>query len=233
MNYTKIIKDELRKNYRNKIIYASEVYNKVFSKKYISIASFYQTIERMYKNKELKKLSKGVYYYNKENDFGEIPVSNDEIFNRYTSNNKGMIIGYRLYTDLKLTTQVSKKISIYTSSLKGQTKNIRNIELKRVGLKFTNEIVKNIQILEVLENFETIEDLNLYSFYNYAKEYVDSYNEIALKKVLEVMKYKKSTISFLRNILVYFNAKHSIDNYLSSFSKYKHKTMKEIYEFIQ
>ena len=55
MNYTKIIKDELRKNYRNKIIYASEVYNKVFSKKYISIASFYQTIERMYKNMQKQK----------------------------------------------------------------------------------------------------------------------------------------------------------------------------------
>jgi hypothetical protein len=232
MIHSQIIKAELYKNYKNKIIYASEVYVRHFSKTDITEASFFQTLERMYKNKEIKKLSKGIYYFPKENEFGEIPISDREIICKYIDKNKGMFVGYHLYSKLRLTTQVSKKINIYTSNLENQTRNIKNISLNRVNLRFNEITKKNIEMLDVLENFNNIEDLNYDVFYQYAKEYSNSYNEESLIKILKVMKYKKSTLSFLLNVLEHFNIQNSIKKYLSPLSKYNHITMNEICNLI-
>ena len=51
--------------------------------------------------------------------------------------------------------------------------------------------------------------------------------------VIEKMNYKKSTISFLNNILNYFSVDNHLDKYLSSLSKYNHRSMEEIYELAQ
>ena len=57
MNY---IKYELSKYKENEVIFASKLYKeKLYNK--VSEAAFYKTLERMTKNKEIEKLSKGIY----------------------------------------------------------------------------------------------------------------------------------------------------------------------------
>ena len=230
MNYTQIVKNELRSNYKNKIIYASKVYKEKFENIGITEASFYQTLERMFKNKEINKVSKGVYRFVKENQFGPIPVSEEELIHNYIKNNKGMFVGYSIYQQYKITTQVPKKIFLYSSNLDGETKNLKNIQIRRVNISFNEHNVKNIEMLEILENFNKIEEINLKSFYKYAENFSNTYNERSLKKVLSIMKYKKSTIAFLRDILEFFEVENTLSSYLSSLSKYKYMKMKEIYE---
>ena len=87
-------------------------------------------------------------------------------------------------------------------------------------------------MLEIIENFNKIEEINLKSFYKYAENFSNTYNERSLKKVLSIMKYKKSTIAFLHDILDFFEVENTLSSYLSSLSKYKYMKMKEIYKII-
>ncbi|MBQ1658480.1 MAG: hypothetical protein II059_01385, partial [Clostridia bacterium] len=46
----------------NTLIFASKLYREKFSKE-ISETAFAQILSRLYRNKEIERLSKGVYYY--------------------------------------------------------------------------------------------------------------------------------------------------------------------------
>ena len=230
MNYSEIVRNELNKYNKNEIIFASKLYKEKLYDKNVTETSFYKILERMYKNKEIEKLSKGIYYFPRITKFGVVPISDEEIISIFTKNNEGMIVGYNLYNKLNLTTQISKKIIIYSSNVDNDIKNIRNIEIKNVNIKYSKEYIKIIEMLEVLQNFYEIEDLNYNAFYNYAKEFSTTYNEKFTNNVLKNINYKKSTISFLNNILNYFEVENNLDQYLSSLSKYKHILMEEIYE---
>lgn len=230
MNYCNIIKEELNRYSENEMIFASKLYKEKLYKKNVTETSFYKVLERMCLSNELSKLSKGVYYYPKKSKFGITPISDEEIISRYIEKNNGMIIGYHLFNKLNLTTQVSKKITLYSTNVESETKNIRNIEIKNISLKINDEYKKIIEMLEVLQSFNKIQDLNYNAFYEYARNFSKEYNEDILKKVLVEKKYKKSTISFLRNILNYFEIRNELDKYLSSLSKYNHIDMEEVYE---
>lgn len=230
MNYCNIIKEELNRYSENEMIFASKLYKEKLYKKKVTETSFYKVLERMCLSNELSKLSKGVYYYPKKSKFGITPISDEEIISRYIEKNNGMIIGYHLFNKLNLTTQVSKKITLYSTNVEGETKNIRNIEIKNISLKINDEYKKIIEMLEVLQSFNKIQDLNYNAFYEYARNFSKEYNEDILKKVLVEKKYKKSTISFLRNILNYFEIRNELDKYLSSLSKYNHIDMEEVYD---
>lgn len=230
MNYCNIIKEELNRYSENEMIFASKLYKEKLYKKNVTETSFYKVLERMCLSNELSKLSKGVYYYPKKSKFGIIPISDEEIISSYIEKNNGMIIGYLLFNKLNLTTQVSKKITLYSTNVEGETKNIRNIEIKNISLKINDEYKKIIEMLEVLQSFNEIQDINYNAFYEYARNFSKEYNEDILKKVLVEKKYKKSTISFLRNILNYFEIRNELDKYLSSLSKYNHIDMEKVYE---
>ena len=114
MNYSKIIRDELNKFYKNELLFASDLYKEKLYNKNVSETSYYKLLERMYENKEIEKLSKGIYYFPKTSKYGVIPISDNEIISEFTKKNKGMVVGYYLYNKLNLTTQISKKHIIYT-----------------------------------------------------------------------------------------------------------------------
>ena len=230
MNYSEIVRNELDKYRKNEIIFASKLYKEKLYIKNVSETSFYKLLERMYKNKEIEKLSKGIYYFPKTTKFGVVPISDEEIISIFIKNNEGMVVGYNLYNKLNLTTQISKKITIYSSNVENEIKNIRNIEVKNVNTKYSKEYIKIIEMLEVLQNFYEIQDMNYNVFYNYAKEFSNQYNEKVTNEIIKKMNYKKSTISFLNNILNYFKVENNLNQYLSSLSKYKHILMEEIYE---
>ena len=63
--------------------------------------------------------------------------SEKEIIAAFTQNDTGMVVGYALYNKLSLTTQVSKNIQIYTSSLDEQKKQIGNVFLQKYDMIFS------------------------------------------------------------------------------------------------
>ena len=153
MNNVEFIKSELNKYGKNEIIFASKLYKEVLFNKQVSELSFYKTLERMYKKKEIEKLSKGIYYFPKNSKYGIIPISDEEIASVFTNNNSGMIVGYKLYNKLKLTTQISKNYNIYSSNVTNTQKKIRNIEIKNIQINFSKEYIRIIEMLEVLQNY--------------------------------------------------------------------------------
>ena len=56
--------------------------------------------------------------------------SEKEIIAAFTENDVGMVVGYVLYNKLRLTTQVSKNIQIYTSALDEPKKQFGNVFYK-------------------------------------------------------------------------------------------------------
>ena len=90
-----------------------------------------------------------------------------------------------------------------------------------------------IHMLEVLQNFDRIQDLNSGCFIEYCKNFVSTYNDATFKVVNTQKKYQKRTISFLKNILDFYNVSNDLDRYLSTMSDYKHPTMEEIIKSIE
>ena len=232
MNCYDYIKEVLQGYNANELIFASEM----FSEKLHGIVTemaFYKTLERMEKSGELIKISKGIYHLPLVSKYGIVPISTAEIVSTFTSNNNGTVVGYSLYNSLNLTTQVPKTINVISSSLENQTKNIKNVFIKRVSIYFSNEIKKMIHALEVLQDFYNIEDINYPAFISFVKEIAEEYDEKTFEDVIRTINYKKSTISFLQEILNYFDKENNLHKYLSDLSIYKHPTMEEIYEIAQ
>ena len=88
MSYSEIIKYELDRHSKNELIFASKLYKEKLYSKNVSETSFYKLLERMYKNKEIEKISKGVYYFPKKSKFGIVPVTEEEILSLFLKNNK-------------------------------------------------------------------------------------------------------------------------------------------------
>ena len=88
-----------------------------------------------------------------------------------------------------------------SSALEGLTKSIRNVVVHQVPLEFSKEITSMIHGLEVLQNFNEIQDINYSAFLAYTEQLAKSFNAGAFEKIVSAKKYKKSTISFFREIL--------------------------------
>ena len=63
----------------------------------------------------------------KKTRFGTILPSDQEIVDLFTRQNNGVIVGYGLYNSLGVTTQVSKRLTAYSSLADEQLKQIGNV----------------------------------------------------------------------------------------------------------
>ena len=229
MRSSLIIKQELNTYKEKQLIFASKLYKEKLYE-FINEAAFYKMLERMCKKDELAKISKGIYCVPLFSKYGLMLPSEKEIIEEFTKNNTGLIVGYYLYNQLNLTTQIPKNIVILTSNIDSYTKSIRNIHLKSLDIEYSKEIKNMICCLEVLQDFDNIQDLNYLSFIEYSKNIANNYCDQIFELVINKISYKKSTISFLREILNYYHINNNLDKYLSSLSSYKHPRMEEIYE---
>lgn len=224
-----IIKHTLSNFKENELIFASKLYKTSLYNK-VSEAAFYKTLERMCKSKEIVKIAKGTYHLPKVSKYGIVPLSEEDIISAFTKNCTGTVVGYSLYNALDLTTQVGKTIEIMSSSLDSFTKTIRNVVVHQVQIVFTENVKNMIHGLEVLQNYNNIQDINNLSFIKFTEKLADMYDEEIFKKVISVINYKKSTIAFLREILNFYDVKNNLNIYLSSLSEYKYPRMEEIYK---
>lgn len=224
-----IVRNALAEFEANELIIASKLYKEKLSGQ-ITEAAYYKTLQRMCESGELVKIAKGTYHLPKVSKYGIVPPSEKEIVTAFTENETGTVIGYSLYNALNLTTQIPKTITVMSSALEGLTKSIRNVIVYQVPLEFSKEITSMIHGLEVLQNFNSIQDINYSAFLKFSKELALSYNPEIFEEIVNTKTYKKSTISFLYEILNYYNVQNNLNKYLSALSEYKHPKMEELYE---
>ena len=224
-----IVRNALAEFEANELIIASKLYKEKLSGQ-ISEAAYYKTLQRMCESGELVKIAKGTYHLPKVSKYGIVPPSEKEIVTAFTENETGTVIGYSLYNALNLTTQIPNTITVMSSALEGLTKSIRNVIVYQVPLEFSKEITSMIHGLEVLQNFNSIQDINYSAFLKFSEELALSYNPEIFEEIVNTKTYKKSTISFLYEILNYYNVQNNLNKYLSALSEYKHPKMEELYE---
>lgn len=129
----------------NVIIEAARFYQK--SGKPVSEQSYYKTLERMTKAGELVHLTKGMYYRPKKSRFGMVPISEKEIVSHFTGTNRGLLVGYRLYVNKGLTTQVSKNAEVLSVLVREHKKNISNVSVSKIEMELSPEIKARLKLL--------------------------------------------------------------------------------------
>ena len=226
---TQIITSRIEQIPENELIFASKLYTQMLCGE-VTESAYYQTLGRLCKAGKLCKIAKGTYYRPKASKYGVVPPSQKEIVAAFTEQEKGTVVGYSLYNSLKLTTQVAKTVEVFSSALEQQTKNISNVLLQFCNLIYTPEVIGMIHMMEVLQNFEEIQDLNYTQFIKFCEQFAETYSDEVFTQVCQQMRYQKKTISFLRNILMHYHVPNNLGRYLSSLSEYKHPTMEAIYE---
>jgi hypothetical protein len=231
MSYFGEIHESLMKLKPNMLFSSNEIYRNKFS--HIPEPTFYKTLARMNAKKEISRLSTGLYYVPKKSRYGALPLNQNEILNQYLGkkHNKGILIGYRLYNKYQLTTQIGKSLELYSNVVEEEKKVINNTNIFRTDLKLNPTRVNIIEILEILENYAKIEDMNPHSFKRYISNAIKSYENQEALEVMRKIKYKKSTIAFLASILNYFSINNTLGSFLSTLSSYKIPKIEDIYEF--
>lgn len=227
-SYTKYIEATIAQEPENKLLEASALYLKSFGT--VPEMTFYKTLERMSKQGALVHLTKGLYYRPKKSKFGLIPISENEIISHYTEDGRGIVVGYRLYNQKGLTTQISKRVEVLSSALSEQKKNINNVCVTNSGIALTQETIPVIETMEILQNYKSIEDVSRSALAAYMEKFASGYSDTAAVFVLKNRKYKKSTIAFLESFLNFFKIENTLNQFLSALSSYAIPEMEEFYE---
>ena len=232
MKQNQIVEAAIHSYQPNELIVASKLFSEKLDGQ-VSEAAYYKTLERMCKAGKLAKTAKGTYYLPKISRLGSVPLSEKEIISAYTKDESGAVIGYSLYNQLGLTTQISKATEVLSSALDSQTKTIRNIVVHYSPLRFTDAVNQMVQALDVLQNIEQIQDINYRNLISYTKSIAASYDQSVFEEVISKQKYQKATIAFLQNILNSYGKENQLNKYLSTLSTYKYPRMEELHAAAQ
>ncbi len=216
----------------NKLIFANKLYEEQLRGQ-VKEGAYYQTLGRLCKSGVLCRIGKGAYYRPRKGKYGSIPLPQSEIISAFTKNGAGTVVGYAMYNELKLTTQVSKSVEVLSAKVEQQTKSIGDVSLRYCGLEYTPEVINALSMLEVLQNFHAIQELNYGQFICFCEKFSLRYSEMAVQQVVVARPYKKRTLAFLKSILEYYNVPNGIGRYLSALSEYKYPSMEAIYEAAQ
>lgn len=227
MKQNQIVEASLQCFKPNELIFASKFFREELEGK-VSEAAYYKTLERVCKGGKLVKAAKGTYYIPKSSRFGTIPLSEEEIISTFAKEESGTIVGYSLYNQLGITTQISKATEVLSSTLDSQTKTIRNVVVHYLPLRYTEAVKQTVQALDVLQNIEHIQEINYRALVSYTKSIADNYDQSVFEEVIVKRKYPKATIAFLQSILDYYGKENQLNKYLSSLSTYKYPRMEEL-----
>lgn len=225
-SYMRQIEENIINVPENHLILASEFHKKYFNN--IPETAYYKSLERLTSLGILQHLTKGVYCRPKTSRFGIVPIPESQITSYFTRDNRGLVIGYRLFNKYGISTQVGKKSEVLTNAITEEQKKIGNVLLRKIDFKLSPERNKAIEALEILQEFSSVEDSNEPALLSYMKEFARSYSDKEMNFVLKNRKYKKSTIAFMKYLLTSLSTKNSLDNYLSEMTKYKIPTLETL-----
>lgn len=223
-----MIKEKINQYSELEIIDAQQLYTSQFEN--VPEQAFYKTISRLTKSQEIERLTKGIYCKPKLGKFGKMISSEKNILDYYlgVNGNKGVIVGYRMYNKYKLTPQISKGVEVYSSKTEQEKKKVLNVEIKNVDLRFDVSTIRMIELINFLENYNRIEDLNKDNAILFIEDAVTHYNDKTLEKLIKMIGYKKSTLASLKNVLDFYKVDHSISRYLNRLSSYKSVRMENM-----
>lgn len=219
MNLTSKIKNQILDLPQGTKINASDFYIKHFND--FNEASYFKVLERLTESGLLAKAGKGLYFVPTYSKYGPLAPSEDDIIRAFIpSDESGCEIGYGLYNRLRLTTQVPNKRFFLSSTIDKRQRKVGNVMFYKAGIEFTEQNVKMIEMLDVLQHYEEIQDLDTASFWRYAETISKIYRDDVFSDVSEKVNYKKSTMAFLKEILDHFKVKNDVCKKLSSLSEY-------------
>lgn len=230
MSFSSEVMGKIDKYPELEIIDTQAIYKENFENN--SERAFYKAISRMAENEEINRIGKGIYCKPKLSKFGKILSGEKNILDYYlgTNKDKGVVIGYLMYNKKGLTTQMPKTVELYSRVSFQEKKTIKNVIIYNANTKFDTPTIKMIELLEVLQNYKTIEDLNQTKLINFIENTVQYYNDRCLENLLETISYKKSTLASLKSSLDYFEIENTVSQYLRETSNYKMIRMEELYE---
>lgn len=192
MNYTKQVREYCGKHSKG-LIDISVVRNTVFAD--IPYKTLLKIFNRLEEEGIVKTVSKGVY------SIGKKKIDERKILSDYTSNGKGMVVGYSLFNKIGLTLYQDERIVIYTNVIMTKQKSIGNLLLKKVDLIFTDEIIDLVSLLEILDVGFGIRGEDYLTYRNVVELLAKTYTDDNFKQVIGAIRYKYSTIVKLNELL--------------------------------
>ncbi|MDO5095969.1 MAG: hypothetical protein Q4D65_05350 [Peptostreptococcaceae bacterium] len=230
MNNTKKILLDIESYPALEIIDAQKIYKNKFQD--ISESAFHKAMSRMTKEGLLHRMGKGIYCRASYGKFGKRIAGEKDIISYYIGKNRnqGVIFGYRMYNRYGITTQVSKTVEIYSKNTLKDKRKLNNVTIHKLDLRFDIQTIRIIELMDVIQNCREIEELNRENFLLFVKNSIEFYDEKVLKKLMNKIKYKKSTLASLKNILDYYQIENTVGQYLSKTSRYSSICMEELYE---
>lgn len=224
-----MVLEEFMNNPENTLIMTGQLY----SEKYANIMSevaFAQIISRLCRCGEINRVSKGIYCRPKKTRFGMVLPSENEIVDLFTARSSGVLVGYGLYNELGVTTQISKRQIVYSSIVEEQLKQIGNVTIHKYELKYTTEVKSIIKLMELLHHYIDIQDINTTAMTHVLRSLSKQYSNTAFDIVQKTIGYPKWTIAFLRDVLNHYHIQNNIDRYLSKLTNYSFPRIEELYE---
>ena len=228
VRYTEYVEHMISEQPENKIWESSQFYNGFTQK--IPEMTYYKILTRLVQQGKLVHVTKGVYYRPKKSRFGVVPISSREIVQHYIKHNTGLVIGYQMYHQKGITTQIAKSTEILSTTLTEEKKHVRTVSVRKLSVNLNAKVISVIETLEILQNYSKIEDLNRKAFITYMERFAQTYSNQVVDYVMAHRKYKKSTIAFLEQFLNYLHVENDLKKYLSPLSKYAIPAMEDIYE---
>lgn len=192
MNYTKQVREYCGK-YSKGLIDISFVRNTVFSD--IPYKTLLKIFNRLKEEGIVEIVSKGVY------SIGKKKIDERKVLSEYTSNGKGMIVGYALFNKIGLTLYQDERIVIYTNAITTKQKSIGNLLLKKVDLIFTDEIIDLVSLLEILDIGFGIRGGDYLTYRNVVELLAKTCTDDNFKQVIVAVRYKYSTIVKLNELM--------------------------------
>lgn len=222
-SYAKEIKDVIFDMSFNEIFEASALKNTQFS--HIPDAAYYKMLERMTKYEQLIRLAKGVYWRPEE---GNLVLDKQAVIDFYAKEQSGIVVGEALYKEKHIIEKNNPQIVILSKKLREDKKHIGDICVEKIDIEINDETIPVVQTLEILQNYNKIENRNQNRFLVYMKHFAEHYSDEATKYVIENKKYKKSTVAFMQRMLSWHGIDNSLERYLSALSEYKIPTIAEM-----
>lgn len=227
-NYTRDIDYAIKQYPHNEIIVAREFYKAHFPE--MPELAYYKALERLTTKGTLEHLAKGVYSKPLRTEYGVQSITEEDILRHFIADGRGVVIGYRLYNREGITQTKKEPLEVLSTNMTEDKKTVRNVVVYRVDMKLDQKIIPVLETLEILQNYNKIENVDNGGMIAYMKRYAEGFQEDVVDYVLAHKKYKKVTIAFLKAFLDHLQKKNHLDRYLSTLSKYAYPSMKEIFE---
>ncbi len=194
MNYTNTIRDYLEKHMGGFFELTNELKERLtmFNPK-----TMMKILNRLELEGLAEKIGKG-FYYIRNNDVFSV----DKFITYYSSNYRGLLLGYRMFNRYGISDYNDEQIIIYTNNI-GMNKNVYNVSLRCCDIGFIGHYEEAlIQALYTIEcGFNKIIGCNISKTVKQLEYWLYCYRDSAFKEIISKMHFQNRTIVTLNKML--------------------------------